>query len=189
MNLIFKGVKNQRIKKCFSEVLERFDNLHDFEIVVMKRRVKSSTMQAQPIISLKSVFTGVKKYRIKLNDHIRDHEELKITEVPDIVLKGWFAHELGHLVDYKQHSNFSMIIFGIKYLFSKKFKKKVEHDADYIAITFGYHQEILATKRYIIQHDLIGDKYKNKILKYYLPEEDVLLCSKDKTILKPYMDL
>lgn len=169
--------------------MKSYEGLQEFEIVVSQQKLKSSTMQAQPVISLKSIFTGVKRYRIKLNDHIRDHEELKITDVPEKVLKGWFAHELGHIVDYKQHSNFRMIFFGIKYMLFKKFKKKVEHDADYIAITYGYHDEILATKRYIIEHDLIGHKYKNKILKYYLAEEDVMLCSEDKTILEPYVDL
>lgn len=189
MNLIFKNVENKRIRDCFCDVIESFEGLHEFEIVVSQQKLKSSTMQAQPVISLKSIFTGVKRYRIKLNEHIRDHEELKIRDVSEEVLKGWFAHELGHVVDYKQHSNIEMIIFGIKYLLFKEFKKKVEHDADYIAITYGFQDEILATKRYIIEHDLIGDKYKSKILKYYLPEEDVLLCSEDKTILKPYLDL
>lgn len=189
MEIIYKGLENERVKNCFQEVMETFEGLHEFEITLVMGRIKSSTMQAQPIISIKSIFTGVKRYRIKLNEHIRDHKELKVVDVPDNVLKGWFAHELGHVVDYKQHSNFQMIFFGIKYLLSKKFKKKVEHDADYIAITYGFHEEILATKRYIVDHDLIGDKYKDKILKYYLPEKDVMLCSQDKSILEPYLDL
>lgn len=189
MNIIFKGVESNKVRHCFFEVAKSYDGLREFEIVLSKQKVKSSTMQAQPIITFKSIFTGVKRYRIKLNEHIRDHEELKIRDVPEEVLKGWFAHELGHVVDYKRHSNFQMIIFGIKYLLFKKFKKKVEYDADYIAITHGFHSQILATKRFIIDHDLIGEKYKKKILKYYLPEEDVLLCSEDKTILEPYLDL
>lgn len=189
MNIIFKGIENKRIQECFLSVAKKFGGLHQFEIMVTKVKVKSSTMQAQPIISLKSIFTGVKRYRIKVNEHIRDHEELKITDVPDDVLKGWFAHELGHVVDYKKYSNVKMIFFGIKYLLLKKFKKKVEHDADYIAISHGFYDEILATKRFIIEHNLIGDKYKNKIIKYYLPEEDVLLCSQDESILEPYIDL
>lgn len=189
MNITYKGVEDERICDCFRAVMKNFKGLHEYEIILNQGKIKSSTMQAQPIISLKSIFTGVKRYRIKLNHHIRDHEELRITDVPDSVLKGWFAHELGHVVDYKQHSNLSMIIFGIKYLLFKKFKMKVEHDADYIAITYGYHEEILATKRYIVEHDIIGDKYKNKILKYYLTEEDVMLCSQDESILEPYLDL
>jgi len=169
--------------------MNRYKGLHDFEIILSMGKIKSSTMQAQPMISLKSIFTGVKRYRIKLNRNIRDHKELEVVDVPKDVLKGWFAHELGHVVDYKQHSNLGMIIFGIRYLLVRKYKKKVEHDADYIAITYGYHKEILATKKFIVEHNLIGDKYKNKILKYYLPEADVLLCSEDKTILEPYINL
>lgn len=189
MEIIYRGVENDKIRNCFSEVLSNFDRLHDFEITLIMGKIKSSTMQAQPVISFKSIFTGVKRYRIKLNRHIRDHQELKIDDVNQKVLKGWFAHELGHLVDYKRRSNFQMILFGLKYLLSKKFKKKVEHDADYIAITHGYKEEILATKRYIIENDLIGEKYKKKILKYYLPEKEVMLCAQDESILEPYLDL
>lgn len=189
MKIIFRDIESERIKNCFCEVMKSYDGLKDFEIIVSKVKVRSSTMQAQPIISFKSLFTDVKRYRIKLNEHIRDHENLKMVEVPSDVLKGWFAHELGHIVDYKRRSNFQMIIFGLKYLLFRKFKKKVEYDADYIAISHGFHEEILATKRFIIENDLIGDKYKNKILKYYLPKEKVLLCSQDKSILKPYLDL
>jgi len=189
MQISFKHINNDRIKTCFREVAQQYKTLNNIKISLEKVSVKSSTMQAQPIISLGSIFTGVKQYRIKLNAHIRDHKELKIDDVPSKVLKGWFAHELGHIVDYKQHTNLQMIIFGIKYLWSKKFKKKVEHDADYIAISHGFHQEILATKNFIIEHDLIGEKYKRKILKYYLPKEDVLLCSQDESILEPYLNL
>lgn len=189
MNVIYKSIEDDRIKNSFNEVIKNFKGLHDFEITLIMGNIKSSTMQAQPVISLKSIFTGVKRYRIKLNKHIRDHKELKVNDVPTNVLKGWFAHELGHVVDYKRHSNFQMILFGLRYLFSKKFKKKVEHDADYIAITYGFQEEILATKKYIIEHNLINDRYKSKILKYYLPEKEVMLCSQDESILEPYIDL
>jgi hypothetical protein len=189
MNIIYKGGINERVRNCFNEVMKRFQGLHEYEVVLIQDKIKSSTMQAQPIISLKSIFTGVKRYRIKLNEHIRDHKDLKITDVPDDVLKGWFAHELGHVVDYKRRSNIQMVFFGLKYLLSEKFKRKVEHNADYIAITYGYQEEILETKRYIVEHNIIGAKYKNKILKYYLTEEDVMLCSQDESILEPYLDL
>ncbi|QSS97692.1 hypothetical protein [Psychroflexus sp. ALD_RP9] len=189
MEISFKNINSERVKTCFREVAHEYQTLKNIKIRVEKVSVKSSTMQAQPIISLASVFSGLKRYRIKLNAHIRDHKDLKIDDVPSQVLKGWFAHELGHIVDYKRHSNFQMIFFGIKYLWSKKFKKKVEHDADYIAISYGFHEEILATKNFIIEHDLIGDNYKRKILKYYLPKEDVLLCQQDESILEPYLNL
>ena len=38
--------------------LSQFEDLHEYPITLYQKRVKSSTMQAQPIISLKNVFSG-----------------------------------------------------------------------------------------------------------------------------------
>jgi len=32
-----------------------------------------------------------------------------MADIPKEVLNGWFAHELGHLVDYEGYSDFRMI--------------------------------------------------------------------------------
>ncbi|MEX1003645.1 MAG: hypothetical protein WDZ35_16115 [Crocinitomicaceae bacterium] len=189
MQVTLKNIKNEKIIAIFKEVLEEFESLHNCEIVLGRKRLRSSTMQAQPDIRLWDIFSTTNRYKVNLGYHIKDKEELIIANVPDEVLKGWFAHELGHLVDYRQHSNLKMLAFGFKYVFSSSFRMKAEHDADYIAIKYGFFEEILATKDYILDHDLIEDEYKAKIKKYYLSRKKVVMCSKDKSLLERFMHL
>lgn len=177
MKVKFKKVKSDKIKNSFLEALSQYEDLHEFSITLYQKRVKTSTMQAQPIISLKNIFSGVKRYRIKLGVYVSNSERLKMEEVPQNVMTGWFAHELGHLVDYLSYSNLGMIKYGLKYIFSNSFKIKAEHEADYIAIKRGFRDEIIATKEWVLNHDLVGQRYKDKINKYYLSIEQVELCN------------
>ncbi len=189
MRVTFKNVENDVIKKSFLKVMERYDALHDYDVVLNQQRVKASTMQAQPKINLVNLFTGVKKYEIKLGVYVRDSEDIAVAELPEDVLTGWFAHELGHLVDYESRSNFMMAIYGIRYVISAKFKRKVEHEADYIAIANGFKDEILATKAFILDHELLEESYKEQIRKYYLSTEEVHLCEENEPLINPKLDI
>lgn len=187
MNVIFENIEDQRIKDSFLKVVEEYESLHDYQITLTQSRIKASTMQAQPVINLKSIFTGIKKYEIKLGVYVRDSETITVADLPKDVLTGWFAHELGHLVDYEAFSNFKMVIYGLKYLISEKFKIEVEHTADYIAIRNGFRDEIIATKNFILNHKTLADSYKEQIRKYYLSVDDVIMCTKEEPLMKPKM--
>lgn len=171
------------------EVLNRYEALHQYDIRLVQKRIKASTMQAQPIVSLKSLFTGVKRYQIKLALYVKDSDQILVSDLPDDVLTGWFAHELGHIVDYEPRSNFGMIIYGLRYLFSDKFKRQAEHEADNIAVMNGFAAEIIATKRYILENDFLGDHYKSIITKYYMSIDDVGLCEDEHAPMEPKIEL
>lgn len=188
MKLQFRNVKSDKIKDSFQKALQAFDDLHDYPIILKQKRVKSSTMQAQPIISLRSLWSGVKKYHISLGVYVSSSDTLKVADVPEEVLTGWFAHELGHLVDYLHHSNFNMIVYGLKYMISDSFKMKAEHEADYIAIKNGFKEEIIATKKWLLTHQMIDEKYKNHLHKYYLSIEQVELCNLNEPPFKPILE-
>ncbi|WP_425391353.1 hypothetical protein [Ekhidna sp.] len=183
--VVFQNVKHEHIRKAFLNVLNQYDSLDGYKLILKQRKVKGTTMQAQPVINITKLFGGPDRYKIKLARYVRDSESIKVSELPDIVLKGWFAHELGHVVDYAPHSTIGMIKYGIKYLVSSNFRKEVEHRADKIAIDAGFHEEILATKRFVFEHDLIDDSYKNQMRKYYMSIDDVEMCVSDKTPLGP----
>ena len=181
-NIHFKNVTDQRIKDSFIDVYDAYGSIDEYDITLVQTKIKASTMQAQPIFNLKSVFTGVKKYRIKLALYVKDSDGILVSELPDDVLAGWFAHELGHLVDYHSRSNFGMIIFGLKYVLSDKFKRQVEHDADSIAVAHRFGAEIIATKRFILENEFLSDDYKTIIKKYYMSIDDVeIFREKDHT--------
>ena len=184
-NIQIKNVSSDKIINAFHKVLDKYQSLHKYEITLVQGRIKESTMQAQPVVSLKALFKGVKSYQIKIAEFVRDSEEIRVEDLSEDVLVGWFAHEMGHLVDYEPYNNLEMIKYGVKYMLSDQFKRKVEYAADYIAITYGFKQEILASKHFILNNELLDKAYKAKIRKYYLSIEDVELCSEDELILQP----
>ena len=163
-------VKSDKIKRCFVNVLKRYENLHQYHIHLHQKQLSNSTMSAQPVIKWNNLFTGIKEYKIILGFYVMDSDIL-VEDIPNQVLEGWFAHELGHISDYEQYTNFEMLLYGIKYLLSSSFKKKVEHEADYIALKKGFRKEIIATKKYILTEGLFSDRYTSIIKKYYLPIE------------------
>ncbi len=184
MNVHFENITSEKIKSAFLEVVQRYDTLHDHKINLKQLRIKSSTMQAQPVLNWNSL-KGIKSYKVKLALHVRDSDTLLVEDMPRNVLIGWFAHELGHLVDYAPLSTWQMIIYGIRYLTSGKFKRKAEYKADYIAIDHGFDQEIVAAKKYIFENDLMDQRYKDKISKYYMSIDEVLVCAEEKMIARP----
>ncbi|MBK6264434.1 hypothetical protein JKA74_05245 [Marivirga sp. S37H4] len=185
MKVNFINVTDDRIKESFMKVMKRYKPLHDYEITLNQERIKESTMQAQPLINFRNLFTGIKSYQIKLGVYVRDSDTLAIADLPEDVLTGWFAHELGHLVDYEPFSNFKMVFYGLRYYISTSFRKKVEHAADYIAVDYGFHEEIIATKQYILEHDLLEESYKAQIRRYYLSIDDINVCMEKEPLLKP----
>lgn len=179
-------IKNDKIKEIFLETLKEYTTLHEHRIVLKRARLRTATMQARPVFNIPNFFRKKKDYCVFLGYHVRDVEELIIAKVPDRVLKGWFAHEFGHIVDYKQYSTLGILLYGLRYTFSKKFKRTVENNADYIALKYGFFNEIIETKKFILNHESILPKYKRKMNKYYLTIEDVYLCNEDTSILEPF---
>ncbi|MEQ8472370.1 MAG: hypothetical protein RIC35_14350 [Marinoscillum sp.] len=184
-NIHVENITSQKVINAFVKVVNRYETLKKYKITLVQSKINSSTMQAQPVYNWNSFFRGVKSYQVKVGKYVRDSDHIKVEDLDEDVLTGWFAHELGHIVDYEPYSNIEMLKYGLKYMFSDEFKKKVEYAADYIAITYDFKKEILASKRYILENDLLDNAYKDKIKKYYLSIEDVELCTKDEIVMKP----
>lgn len=185
MQVLFKNIQNEGIKNAFNKVYERYEQLHAHRLILKQRRIKGSTMQAQPIINFFTLFSKHKIYKIRLAEFVRDSKKLRVEELPYEVLTGWFAHELAHVIDYTRHSTLGMIVYGLRYLISRRFRLKVEHEADYIAIEHGFHDEIINTKKFIFSHEHIKSDYKEKIKRYYLSIKDVELTVAEKLQIDP----
>lgn len=182
-NVEFKGDIEEKVKQCFLKVLSHYPSLHKYDIEVKRKKVKSATMQAQPVFSFKGLFGGAKKYKIKLGKYVQDSDNIAINDLPEEVITGWFAHELGHLVDYESYSGGQMIWYGLKYLLSGNFRKKVEYEADYIALKSGFYEEILAAKKFVLENN-IGKDYLDRIREFYLSIEDVQAYVEDEALLQ-----
>lgn len=171
-NIHFKNLDDDRMVKYFMDVYHGFEDIDVLDIVLVEKKFKSSTMQAKPTVSFQTLFGKRKRYKINTNAFVKS-TQWRVSELPEDVLKGWFAHEIGHIIDYHSRSNFGMALFGLRYIFSKKFKKQAEHNADVIAVNYGFADDIIAMKRFILENDFVSDQYKNKIEQFYMTIEDI----------------
>lgn len=163
----------RRLHELFKIAMEPYEFDSHTKIRVQRTKLKGSTMQAQPIFTLKSFFSGLNTYRIRVSKFVRGSHSFSVDELPDDVLIGWFAHELGHVKDYQEHTLIGMLFFGVKYVLSAKFRKRIEHRADQIAIEHGFHNEVLATKKFLFHHEAIENSYRLKMKRFYMPMRDV----------------
>ncbi len=101
-------------------------------------------MQAQPVFSFNARVGGIRSYEIKWSKYVRDSNKIQMADIPKEVLNGWFAHELGHLVDYEGYSDFRMIGWSIGHVLNENFKRETEHASAMIASNKGFDKEIIA---------------------------------------------
>ncbi len=169
----FEKVADARLRKIFAATLERYEFQREITVVLRGTRIKGSTMQAQPILGLLSLFQGTSRYCIRLGAYVRHSNSLLVATLDEEVLTGWFAHELGHVYDYHQRSTWDMIVFGIKYVVSRSFRRRVEHRADEIAIEQGFYKELISTKKFLFTDQGISPAYRKRLQKYYMSMDDL----------------
>lgn len=147
------------------------------EFVILSPSIKKSIMQAQPLVPTLFRPKAERGYVIKISRCFKgDLQPLPIETIPRNILIGWVGHELGHVMDYLDRSVWSMIRYGVGYLFSRRYLMQAERTADLHAISHGLGEKIVATKNFILDHAHLPERYKAKIRRLYLsPEETVLL--------------
>lgn len=176
------------IKKEALKALSFYPELKNTPIQFkFKKQIKKSTMQAQPDLS--TILRGRKNrgYKILISEKIHiEQKEFSIEDMEKEVLIGWFGHELGHVIDYHDRSAIGMLIFGLKYLFSKTHLKEVERTADTIAVRHGMSNYILATKDFILNNAHVSSKYKARIAKLYMSPQEIMeiVNSEEKSLEK-----
>ncbi|WP_425639024.1 hypothetical protein ACPUEN_05125 [Algoriphagus yeomjeoni] len=185
----FSAGINENIKKAFLDVWQQYKELHSYGFDVIQNNLGSSTMQAQPVINLSDIFGKNRQYKLDVAEKVLDSDDLYIADLPENVLRGWFAHELGHIVDYENHSNAGMIAYGIRYVLSDKYKREREHEADSIAIRHGFRKDVIAAKKYILENDFISPAYQDQIKKYYMTIRGAELCPDELVPVLPKVEI
>ncbi len=171
--LKFKNIHSSAIKENFKKALKGYPDLQSHQITVIQRPIPKTTMRAQPVFDRFFFNKKKRRYKIEISNHAKLSEHIKIEELPEDVLLGWLAHEVGHLQDYVHRSARNIIGFGLGYLFFPTFRMGVERKADVFAINAGFANEIVKTKKYILEHSTLPNQYKNRIEKYYLSVDEV----------------
>jgi len=166
----------QEIKKPVLKALSFYPQLKDSVIRFnFRKNIRTSVMQAQPVFSTLLSTRENRRYRINISQHFKLVScDLPITEIPEEVMIGWIAHELGHIVDYEHRTNAGIAIFGLRYISSPSYVQEAERAADTYAVQRGLGKYIIATKRFILDHADIPERYKNKIARLYLSPDIIV---------------
>lgn len=172
------------IKQKVQVALEYYPQLKDIHIEFkIKKNIKKSTMQARPTFD--SFFKSKKdrKFLILISKKFKISErEFSTLDIPDAVFIGWIGHELGHIMDYQNRSKLNLIWFGVKYLFSENHIIEAERAADSFAVKHKMEDYILKTKDFILNHAEISEVYKNRMKRYYLSPEEIMVLVKDRNL-------
>jgi len=164
------------IEKSVLTALSFYPELKDVPIqFVFKQRIKSSVMQAQPVFRTLLKSREARSYRINISAMFKlTHTAIPIHQIPDSIMIGWIGHELGHIMDYESRSNTGLVGFGISYVLSPDYVKKVERIADTYAVNHGLGRYIIETKRFILDHAELPQSYKDKIARLYVSPEEIV---------------
>lgn len=181
-NVVFDNISSPYIRKCFLRAYQGFEALHYNKIILSRRSLSKTNMQAQPVRNLHFWNRKKRAYRVTLSNHIELEQYFKPEDLPEEVLVGWFAHELGHIMDYLNRSGWNLIKFALGYLLFENHRVGTERRADVFAIERGFSDQLVATKQFILEHADLPKKYKRRIKKYYLSVEEVEELRLDKII-------
>ncbi|MCF1191779.1 hypothetical protein LRR18_09290 [Mangrovimonas sp. AS39] len=165
------------IKSEVEKALSYYPSLKDIKIQIkFKEHIKKSTMQARPTFGSMFKDREQREYVILISRRFKiSGKEFMTTQVPKEVLIGWIGHELGHIVDYQNRSKWDLLWFGLKYITSENYIKEAERMADTYAVNHGMEYYILKTKNFILNHADINQTYKNRIKKFYLSPEEIMV--------------
>lgn len=163
------------VEQAVIQALAYFPDLDSYSIEFKyRKKLKNRVMQAQPKIRTLLRNKTKRHYKITMSQNlVMKDTVMSITELPNEILVGWFAHELGHIMDYKDRSSGNMIKFGLKYVTSKPFIKSSELRADALAADNGCAKHLIKTKRFILFKSRFTKAYKNKIKELYPSPEDI----------------
>ncbi|HTN19851.1 MAG TPA: hypothetical protein VL125_05220 [Pelobium sp.] len=164
------------IEKSVLIALSHYPELKETEIdFVFKQNIKKSVMQAQPKASMLFRSKKTRAFQINISSMFKlTHSATPIHQLPTNIMIGWIGHELGHIMDYKSRSLFSMCGFALGYLFSERYIQKAERIADTYAVNHGLGFYIIETKRFILNQTDLPQKYKAKIARLYLSPDDIV---------------
>lgn len=162
------------------EALAGYPSLAGRKIVVIQRTLSSTTMRAQPIVDFSFWRKSSRKFKIEINNYATVGSKMKIEDLDQVVLVGWFAHELGHVIDYVERSALGMIGFAFGYLWFSNFRLGAERRADLYAIDHGFAASIMETKKFILDQSSLPNAYKKRMERYYMSAEEVALVLKQK---------
>ncbi len=153
----------------FNNTRNRFLALHKVNIEIVSTPIYLATMKCRPKIT--SFLLPWKKhdYVISVNSKKNfSRYSIPIGSLNDIVLTGWFAHELGHIVQYEKMNLIEFITFPFRYFLDLDFRKNFEIGATDIARAIGFENEFSEVEKFLMNDGRINKKYRDRFKKFYV---------------------
>ncbi|MEL7161236.1 MAG: hypothetical protein AAFN92_10800 [Bacteroidota bacterium] len=170
---VFQNVDSPTLRAWFTDTLAAYPELAGRTVYLRRLSMSRSTMRAQPVLNARFFRRKTREYRVDFSDHLDITKHVRVRELPKDVVVGWFAHELGHIIDYLQRPVLGMISFGLGYALWSRYMRKAERRADTFAVEHGFGREIKATKHYLMEHATLPPHYKDRLRKYYLSADEI----------------
>jgi hypothetical protein len=141
----YPELRNVHIKFCYSHIF--------------------TSMKAVPSLGFMFQKPENRTYRIVMNSNTC-HGRNVMQRATSSALTGVIGHELGHIKDYSNRSNFNLFKLLAGYVF-KKGRIATENRADKIAVDHELGNELLEFTTFIYQDTCMNPRYINYKKKYY----------------------
>lgn len=171
--IVYQHVQSAQLKDWFADTLRAYPELLPHPIYLRRLYMRYSTMRARPVINWQLFFRGRRHYRVDFGNRLEMTDNRRLEQLPREVVVGWFAHELGHIVDYLHRPWQGIIAFGLGYALWSRYMREAERRADTIAVDHGFGSEILATKHFLMKEATLPAHYRARLKKYYLSADEI----------------
>ncbi|KAB1064418.1 hypothetical protein [Salibacter halophilus] len=176
----FPDPLDRKVRLAALRALTHFPDLKNTQIdFVVDNSISNCIMQAQPKMNFLFRSKDERQYKIKIRSIIGwENDTLYLKNFSEKVIEGWFAHELGHVMDYRERSNWDMVKFGTQYVFSESFMKEAEQSADHFAVESGCGHHLVCMKEFILANERLPESYRQKIIDIYPSPSEILELTK-----------
>ena len=139
--------------------------------IAFKSKVLSHFGNARPKMDFLFRQQKERHYVIIINKDAKDILGIAFSDLPFNAQIGFFGHELAHITDYTDKSNFQIILYGVKYLFMKR---AIEIHTDQIAIKHNLGCQIYDLRNFVLNNPGTDKDYLKYIRNSYLDHKEIL---------------
>jgi hypothetical protein len=132
----------EEMQVAFYAAIAYYPMLSDVPVKVKQRDIKT-TMQCRPRWDFFLRKKDKRHYKILVNNKVENNEGVLFEHLPFNARVGVFGHELAHVLDYSEKSNWQIIRFGVEYLNDEN-RRIIENRIDQLAIE---HRTWLSNQR------------------------------------------
>jgi len=161
-----------QIRNDMLSALHFYPELANVNIEFKYKPIKQ-TMNSRPLVGNIFRTKDNRKYTIIVNNNLGRIKGLPFEKLSFNIRSGWLGHELAHICSYEKMSNWQTFWFSLKYVFSKKYLRKVERFTDYTTVEHGLAYPLYDGTDYLCKNKDISEKYRKHAIINSLSLEEI----------------